>query len=157
VQAARHLGGVLARERDLERIRRARGVARGEQAAEGLLAPREPRLQRAAVGADALQLGLRAAPLGLELAQRAVGFRDRALGVAQRVARLAPVGLPVAQLALQRLDARAQRGEVLLAARLRRRAGGQQQREREEADQAFAFPWAETAATRRSTSAASPR
>lgn len=101
---------------------------------------------------------MRAAALGLELAQRAVGFRDRALGAAQRIARLAAIGLLAAQLRPQRLDARAQRREVLLAARVRRRGGREREDERERPeDQAFAFPWAETAATRRSTSAASPR
>ena len=151
---------MLAGERDLQRVGRARGVARGQQAPERGLLAREALAERAAERREARELGLRRAALGLESAQRAVGFRNGALGVAQRVARLAPVGLLVAEPGLQRLDARAQRGQVLLAAGLRGVPGGgrgERQRNEARAPQALAFPWAETAATRRSISAASPR
>jgi len=44
--------------------------------------------------------------------QRAVGVRDRALGIAQRVARLAGGRLLLFQLAVDRIDAPAQRFEI---------------------------------------------
>jgi hypothetical protein len=157
VQAPRDVGGVLARERDLQRVGRARGVARGEEAPERGLAPLELVAQRAVARGEALELGLRAAALCLQQPQLAVGLRDRALGVAQRVARLAAAGFLLAEIVAQRLDAAAQRRQVLLAARMRGRARGDEQAEDEAADQAFALPWALTAATRRSISAGSPR
>jgi hypothetical protein len=158
VQAPRHVGGVLAGERDLQRVGRARGVARGEEAPERRLALLELRAERAPAHGEALELGLRGAALGLEQPQLAVGLRDRALGVAQRVARLAAAGFLLAQVVAQRVDAAAQRRQVLLAPALRRQRGrGREQGGEEGALQAFAFPWAETAATRRSISAASPR
>jgi hypothetical protein len=73
-------------------------------------------LQRALLRGAALgerrYLRPRFARFGFQCVQRPIGLRDRAFGVAQRVARLAPVGLPSLQLAAQRLDARAQRGQV---------------------------------------------
>ncbi|MEX2240239.1 MAG: hypothetical protein WD775_06045 [Burkholderiales bacterium] len=131
-------------------------MAHGEQPSERGLLAREALAERAAEPREARELDLRRAAFGLELAQRAVGFRNGALGVAQRVARLAPVGLFLAEPRAQRLEARAQRRQVLLAARVRR-AGGDREQDEERAPQALAFPWAETAATRRSMSAASPR
>jgi len=160
VQPPRHVGGVVAGERDLQRIGRARGVARGEQAPERRLAPLELRAERAPARGEALELGPRGAPLGFQLPQLAVGLGDGALGVAQLVARLAAAGFLLAEVLAQGLDAIAQRRQVLLAPALRRRRrGGRGGREQsgERALQAFAFPWAETAATRRSISAASPR
>jgi hypothetical protein len=157
VQAPRDVGGMLAGERDLERVRRARGVTRGEQPAERALLARQARLERAALAREARQRRLRGTALGLQRAQRAVGFRDRALGIAQRVARLAPVGLLLAEPRAQRLDARAQRRQVLLAVRVRGQRRGEDQDREQRALQARAFPWADTAATRRAISAASPR
>jgi hypothetical protein len=148
---------MLAGERDLERVRRARGVARGEQPPERVLLARQARFQRTARARQPLEPGLRGAALGLQRAQRAVGFRDRALGIAQRVARLAPVGFLLAEPRAQRLDACAQRRQVLLAARVRGQRRGEDEDGDERALQARAFPWAETAATRRAMSAASPR
>jgi len=157
VQAPGDVGGVLPGERDLQRIGGARGVTRREQAPERRLAPPELRAERALARAEALELGLRAAALGLQLPQLAVGLRDGAFGVAQLVARLAAAGFLLAEVLAQRLDAGAQRREVLLAPALRRQRRGGREQGDEEALQAFAFPWAETAATRRSISAASPR
>ena len=134
-------------------------MARGEQAPERGLLAREALAERALERRQARELALRRAALGFELAQRAVGFGDRPLGVAQRVARFAPVGFLVAEAGAQRLEARAQRRQVLLAARVRPvpRASGERERDEERLPQAFAFPCAETAATRRAISAASPR
>jgi len=157
VQAPRDVGGMLAGERDLERVRRARGMTRGEQPAERALLARQARLERAVLAREARQRRLRGTALSLQRAQRAVGFRDRALGIAQRVARLAPVGLLLAEPRAQRLDARAQRRQVLLAVRVRGQRRGEDQDGDQRALQARAFPWAETAATRRAISAASPR
>jgi hypothetical protein len=96
-------------------------------------------------------------PLGFERAQSAVGIRNRALGVAQRVARLAALRLLLAKAGLERLDARAQRLQVLLAVRRGGRGSGEQEGEDERAAQACALPCAAVAATRRATSSASPR
>ena len=139
------------------RLRPAGGVARREHATEHGLLARQFRRQLLLPRAEARQFGLRRASLGLQPAQAAVGVGNRALGVAQRVARLAPVGFLLAQAGAQRLDARAQRLQVFLAAGLRRGARGERQAEEQRPDQGLAFPCAETAATRRATSAASPR
>jgi hypothetical protein len=157
VELARDVRGVLAGERDLERVGRARRVARGKDAAERCLLAGQARLERALARGEARELRLQCMPLRLERAQPPVGVGDGALGVAQRVARLAPLRLLLAQPGLERLDARAQRLQVLLAARSGGRAGAEQQREDERAPQAFAFPCAAVAATRRATSSASPR
>jgi hypothetical protein len=134
-------------------------VARGEQAPERGLLAREALAERAAERREARKLGLRRALLGLESAQRAGGLRNGALGVAQRVACFAPVGFLVAEPGLERLDPRAQRRQVLIASRVRpaERTGGDRKPDEERAPQARALPCAETAATRRSISAASPR
>jgi hypothetical protein len=130
---------------------------RGEHPAERGLLSRDARLERFLPARQARQLRLRRAALGLQVAQRAVGVRDGALRVAQRVARLAPVGFLLAEPGLERLDARAQRFQVLLAACLRSGACGEGEAEEDCPDQGLALPCAETAATRRATSSASPR
>jgi hypothetical protein len=107
--------------------------------------------------AEPRELRLRRPALAFEPAQPAVGIRYRALGVAQRVARLAPVRLLLAQAGLERFDARAQRLQVLLASGLRAGARAERKGDEERPDQGFTLPWAETAATRRAISAASPR
>jgi hypothetical protein len=117
--------------------------------------------QRALPGAASrgeLRDGLaRFARVGLDGEQSAVRVGDRSLGVAQRVARLAPVGLAAFQLAAQRLDPRAQRGKVFFACRRCRRGQKGESRKEQEPLQDLAFPCAATAARRFSTSAASPR
>jgi hypothetical protein len=118
---------------------------------------REARLERLLPARQPRQLCLRRAAFGFQVAQRAVGVRDGALRVAQRVARLAPVGFLLAEPGLERLDARAQRLQVLLAACLRSGTCGEGKAEEEYPDQGLALPCAETAATRRATSSASPR
>jgi len=50
--------------------------------------------------------------LGHDAGQRAVGLRDGALGVAQRIARFAFRAFLALEVLLQRLDARAQRLQV---------------------------------------------
>jgi hypothetical protein len=133
------------------------GVARGEHPAERGLLALEARLERPLPAREARELRLRRAALGFKVAQRAVGVRDRALRVAQSVARLAPVGFLFAESGLERLDARAQRPQVFLAAGERGRARGEGDAEDERPDQGLAFSCTETAATRRATSSASPR
>jgi hypothetical protein len=133
------------------------GVARGEHPSKRGLLAREARLEGLLPARQPRQLRLRRAALGLQVAQRAVGVRDRALGVAQRVARLAPIGFLLVEPGLERLDARAQRLQVLLAAGLRSGACGEGDAEEDCPDQGLALPCAETAATRRATSSASPR
>jgi hypothetical protein len=89
--------------------------------------------------------------------QPAVGRGDRGLGRAQRVARLAALGFAAFELVAQRVDLRAQRGEVFFARRCPGRKGSEQNGDEKNPVQAFVFPWAATAATRRATSSGSPR
>jgi hypothetical protein len=164
VQPARAVGEVLAREREAHEVRNTSGVgsraarqvrqgARREQAAERVLARLERALQLGAPRGKPADLGARLARLRLLRVQPAVGGGDRGFGGAQRVARLAPLGLAPFELAAQRVDARAQRGEILFARGALGRSGREQQRRDEDAFQVLAFPWAATAAKRFSMSA----
>jgi hypothetical protein len=65
--------------------------------------------------------GAQLAAFGLERGERAVGLRDRPLGVAQRVARLAAGALLAVELLVKRAQAAAQQLELFLP---RRRFGG---------------------------------
>jgi hypothetical protein len=157
VKAARHGRRVFAGERHAQRVGRAVRLLRGEHAAERLLAlgertfeERAPRADRGGLAADLLSLGL-------ELGERAVRRRNRALGLAQRVARLlADLLLPV-ELPGERVDAAAKRLQVFLLRGRRCGPGPQRKRKKKDAPQALAFPCAETAAMRLATSAWSPR
>ena len=114
-------------------------------------------LERRAPLGEARRLDAQRAALGLQGGERAIRLRNRAFRVAQRVARLTPLAFLRVELAAQALDAPAQLGEIALA---RRRLGGDGRagdEDDERAGQTLALPWAETAATRRSTSAASPK
>lgn len=166
MQPARGLGRILARERDAQRRRRTAGKvgdrARREQAPERGLLPGQGQFPRLALRRQLRELRARAARLGFQLRQRAPGLGNRGFRGAQRLARLAPAGFPLLQFAAQRGELLAQGREVLVPRRRRpgRRCAGQQGRgeDREEgAPQAFALPWAETAAMRRATSSGSPR
>jgi hypothetical protein len=128
-----------------------------QHAADRRLALGRQLLEGAAPLRVARALGAQVPALGLDAGQRAVGLRDGALGVAQGVARFAPGALLALELLLQRLDAPAQRLQVF-PPRLRlngERRAAEDQKKR--ADQAFALPWAATAAMRRAISSASPR
>jgi hypothetical protein len=157
MQPARDFSRLLTRERGAQRIGRAARGARREQPPERRFARADfilqlapPRLERALRLARFLRFAL-------EAPQRAVGVRDRGLRGAQRLARLAPVGLLALQRGPERRDPRAQRGEVFFPGGGGRRWRGDQQRDSERPDQAFALPCADTAAMRRATSPASPR
>jgi hypothetical protein len=138
-------------------VHAAGGVARREHPAKRGLLARYARLERFLPDRQARQLRLCRAALGLQVAQRAVGVRDGALRVAQRIARLAPIGFLRVEPGLQRLDARAQRAQVRLAACLRSGTRGEGEGDEQRADQVLALPCADTTATRRATSSASPR
>lgn len=170
MQPARGLGGILARERDAQGGRRAAGKirdrARREQAPERGLLPVEGQFPGLALGRELRDRRARVARVRFQLRERAPGLGDRGFGGAQRLARLAPAGFPLLQLAAQRGELLAQGGEVLLPTLPRRRRPrrgrsrqqrGGQCRDEEGAPQAFALPWAETAAMRRATSSGSPR
>src|SRR5437763_999057 len=103
------------------------------------------------------RLDAKRAALCLQGGERAICLRNSAFRVAQRVARLTPLAFLRVELAAQALDAPAQLGEIALA---RRRLGGDGRAGDEDdecAAQTLALPWAETAARRRSSSAASPK
>jgi hypothetical protein len=161
VQAPRRVGEVLARERDSDSVRSSSGEirhrARGEQPPERGL----PRLQRllllAALRPDAGDRVLRVARGGFLRLQRSVGVGDRGFGGAQRVARLAAVGLAALEIGLEGFQARAQRGEILLARGPVRRQRGDQDKRKQDRVQGLALPCAATAAMRRAISSWSPR
>lgn len=167
MQPARGLGGILARERDAQGGRRAAGEVRDrprrKQAPERGLLPAEGEFPGLALGRELRDRRARVARVGFQLRERAPGLGNRRFGAAQRLARLAPAGFPFPQLAAQRGELLAQGGEVLLPRRRRPRCSrtrqqrGGQGRNEEGAPQAFALPWAETAAMRRATSSGSPR
>jgi hypothetical protein len=149
--------GIVARKRGAHEIGRAGRLACHEQPLERPAALGEQPLELAAAPRDARRLGARARAVGGEPRQAAVRFRDRALGIAQRVARLAARGFLRFELALQRLDAAAQLLQLGFARRPDRRGRGEGERQSAEADQTLALPCADTAAVRRATSSASPR
>lgn len=168
MQLARGRGQVLAREGDPEDVRDVPGARRqpgSEEAAEGDLPGGQGPLARLTLPAQVRERFPEGARLELQAMQLPVGFGDPALEVAQRVARLARVGLAAFQFPAEGFDARPEGGEVLLLrgrrGRRGREAGGRERRGGEEGGpdpaQAFALPCAATAASRRSTSAGSPR
>jgi hypothetical protein len=91
----------------------------------------------------------------LQRGKAAVGLRDGAFRVAQRVARFAPHAFLLLELRRHGVDARAQLRQLLLP-RLRLRAADQEQEEKK-TNQVLALPCAATAAMRFSISAGSPR
>jgi len=134
-------------------------VARGQHAADRRLALAGGTLERLSPLGDPGAFGAQPPALGLERGERAIGIGDGALGLAQRIARLALAAFLALEVRLQLLDAPAQGIEVRLPRRLglgaeRRTA---RRRREEDADQALAFPCAATAAMRCAISSASPR
>jgi hypothetical protein len=117
----------------------------------------EPALEFGAPCGDARRFGRDLLAFGLQRGKRAVRLGDGALGSPQRVARFLAGFLLVAQLPVERFDARPQGFQVIVLARsesIDRNYGDQ---ESASFCQAFAFPWLATAAMRFSTSAGSPR
>jgi hypothetical protein len=106
---------------------------------------------------DTAGLGAHLARFGGEKRQRSIGGRNRALGLAQRVARLALRAFLFLEVPVERVDAAAQRLQVFFLRRCPGCARGQARQEKRDADQAFTFPCAATEATRRATSSGSPR
>jgi hypothetical protein len=155
VQLARDRGGIVAGKRHPQRFGRGCRRARREHALERPALRGEPLLRLAAALADARRRRAQRALLGLQRREAAVGLRDGALGVAQCVARLAPRAFLCLQFFRQRVDARAQPGQLLLP-RLRLRDADQQYEEKK-SNQVLALPCAATAAMRFSISAGSPR
>jgi hypothetical protein len=117
VEVAREAGGVASRERDPQRVRRPARLARGEHALDRRLAGRELAFEHAAALVKARQLGAQGALLGAERGEPAVRFRNRALGLPQRVARLAPRAFLVVKIAAELVDAAAQRAEIFFPVR----------------------------------------
>jgi hypothetical protein len=132
-------------------------VTRHEHSRDRLLPLGKRALEAPALGGDSAGLGAHLADLGFEALERAVRLGDGALGVAQRVARFAPRFLLALELAAERLDAAAQRLQVLFFRGRGSGPGPQAERKKEDGPQALTFPCADTAATRRATSAGSPR
>jgi hypothetical protein len=114
-------------------------------------------LQRRTSFGDPTGLGAQLARFGAEARERAVRIRDRAFGIAQRIARLAGGGLLLFKLAGDGVDAPAQRFQIFFLSCAPRRPGDQPEQQKNNAFQTFAFPCAATEATRRATSAGSPR
>src|SRR5213080_4189364 len=157
VQRARESRGVIAGERHPQGVWPAAGVTGGEHALDAGLALGERALERAASLRDLRRLGTQALALRLERGERAVGVGDRALGIAQRIARLALFAFPALQFLLQRIDAGTQRLQIFLPRRALRGERGKREREKQRPPQALTLPCADTAAMRFATSSASPR
>jgi hypothetical protein len=158
MQLARDFARILAGEKEPHDFGGARRPARREKPPERCLACRELLFQ--AVAPRGERRGFRAQPaaLGRDCGERPGRLRNRGLGLAQRVTRLAALGFAAVQLGAQRLNLRAQRLKVFCA---RRRRCDRQRGERgydEEAElQPRTLPCADTAAMRRAISSASPR
>ena len=103
------------------------------------------------------RLGAQVLALRLERGERAVGVRDRALGIAQRIARLALFAFLPLQFLLQRIDAGTKCLQIFLPWRALRGERGKREREKNGLPQALTLPCAETAAMRFATSSGSPR
>ena len=165
MQLAGGVGEVLAGQGDAHEVRDAAGVAacdardraRGEQARECILLRFQRAFLEAAPRAELADGGAGLARGGLLRPQLAIGGGNRHLRAAQRVARLAPVGFAALEVGLERIDARAQRGQVLFPCRSLRRQGSDQNCTQEDPVQALVFPCAATAAIRLAISAWSPR
>jgi hypothetical protein len=132
-------------------------MARDEHALDGRLPLGDGALERLSPVGDVRRLRAQAAAVGRRARQPAVGFRDRALGVAQRVARLALRRFAAPDLLVQPVDAPAQCLELVFLRRSPGRERGQRERDAGGAAQAFTFPCAATEAVRLATSSASPR
>jgi hypothetical protein len=157
VQTPADVRGVASGKRDAQGVRGSGGGRRDQDALDRRFPFRNLTNQQIALLADASGLGAHLARLGGEARQRPVGVGDRALGVAQRVARLALRAFLLLQVAVERLDAAAQRFQVFFLGRGHGRAGSESQQKKRDALQAFTFPCAATEATRRATSSGSPR
>ncbi len=158
IERARKRAGVVARQGDAQRVGRAGRLARGQHALDRRLALGERALERAAPLGDTGRFAAQAHALGLQRGERAVGFRDGAFGVAQRVARLAASALGPLHLRAECFDATTQCLQLLvLCQRGRRRCCHYHEQQRQAANQALTFPCAETAAMRRAASSGSPR
>jgi hypothetical protein len=157
VQGARHRGRVLAGKQHAHCVGRAAPLARGEHAADRRPALGKGALQRLTALGNRGGLGARLADFRLQRGERAVGLRNGALGLAQRVARFLAGIFLLLELLRQGPDARTKRGEVFffrgMGCGCRREGEGEDQ----EPIQALAFPWADTAAMRFWISVGSPR
>ena len=157
MQAPAEVRRIVAGKRRTQRVRRGERLARQQYALDRRLTLGERALESLALRRQAGGLDAQLPVLGLQRSEGAVRLRDRALGVAQRIARFAARCLLRLQLGLQRLDAAAQRLQVALVRGRLCRERGAGESERNEARQTLALPCAETAAMRRATSSASPR
>jgi hypothetical protein len=128
VELAGGVGEVFPREREAQEIggpsRDARHRARGEQAPERGLAGFERFFLDGPARGKVGNAGARGARLGLDGLERPVGIGYRALRIAKRIARLAPVGFLVLEFGAQRVDSRAQGGKILFSCRTGACAGG---------------------------------
>ncbi len=157
VEAPADVGGIVARQGDAQRIGRAARRGGDQHALDGRFSPRNLRGQGIALRGDARRLRAHALRFFAQLDERVVRRGDGALGCAQRVARFALRAFLLLQLAVERVDAPAQRLEVLFLGRAVGAAGGQRRRQEEEPAQTLTFPCAATEAVRRATSSGSPR
>jgi hypothetical protein len=157
VQRAADVGRVVSRKHDAQRVGRAACRPRGEHALDRRLAFRILNLQCLTLLGYTGGRGAHRARFGGEPRERAVRVGDRALGVAQRVARLALRRLAAPDFLVQLVDTPAQRLELVFLRRSPGRNRGQRERDTRGAAQTFILPCAATEAVRRATSSGSPR
>src|SRR5204863_2288101 len=106
------LGRIVARERRAHDVGGAQSLAREEQPLHRALAAGDHALEPLAPLAEPRGLDAQLPAFGLQYRERAVGVRDGALGVAQRVARLAALAFLRLEVVAEPFDARAQLLEI---------------------------------------------
>jgi len=157
MKSARNCRGILARQRHAQGVGRAARLARSEHAPERRLPLGERALKYAPPLRERRRLGAQRSAFSVEPGEGAVGLRDRALRIAQRVACFIARFLFLFQFLAQRFDAASKRLEVFVPGCCKSGSQPKSQEKEKNAAQALAFPCADTAAMRLATSPASPR
>src|SRR5262249_52255586 len=116
VEAARDGGGVLAGKRRAQRVGRAVRLLRGQHACNRLLALGKRTLESRAARRDGGRLPAHFLSLRPQLRERAIGRRNRTLGLAQAVARFLADLFFFVQAAGQRFDGAAKRRQIFFLA-----------------------------------------
>jgi hypothetical protein len=155
VQTPPHVCRIVARQRGAHDVRRGERLSCEEQALYRGLPISERSFEPLALLGDARSFGAQLPRFADQLGERAIGFRNGALRLAQAIARFALLGFLGLYLFLEGLDSLAQALQIARRRLCGECRGGDGERKR--ADQTLALPCAETAAMRLATSLASPR
>jgi hypothetical protein len=123
MKGARERRRILAGKRHAQRIRRAAGLARRQHAADRGLPLRQRALEQPPALGDRARLGAHLAALGFKQRKGSIGLRNRALGIAQGVARFAARVFFSVEFLTERFDAAPQRFEIFFLRRAQDRGG----------------------------------